>query len=75
MDWFCLKHSSDLILLIMDYLEGMVLQNMYILDPVCEKNLFKGTYLNVSLSEGEQHALFLLFFLEMRKLLARSLNV
>lgn len=34
LDLFCLKHSSDPILLIMDYLEGMVLQNMYILDPV-----------------------------------------
>lgn len=42
LDWFCLKHSSDPVLLIMDYLEGMVLQNMYILDPVCEKISLKG---------------------------------
>lgn len=34
-----LKHSSDLISLIMNYLDGMVLENMYILDPVCEKKI------------------------------------
>lgn len=58
-----LKHSSCLVLLIMNYLEGMDLQNMYILDRVCEKFTLKEGTLNISQLERETHLSFPLFLL------------